>query len=60
MGNELDFNMEKPALIWYVADQIMLAESGEKRAVSFIEFMWDRDPDALAEAYDLIRAEGWL
>ena len=57
---DLDFNLERPALIWYVADRVMLAETGDSRAISFIEFMWDHDPDSLADAYELIRQEGWL
>ena len=60
MASELDFNMEPPALIWYVADQIMLAESGDKRDMGFLEFMWDRDPDALAAAHKLVIDEGWI
>lgn len=52
---ELDFNQDHGVLLDYVADKLILAECGDEAAISFIEFLWDREPDLLAEAQDLVR-----
>lgn len=52
---ELDFEQDRGVLLDYVADKLILAECGDEAAISFIEFLWDREPDLLAEAQDLVR-----
>lgn len=53
---ELDFNADRSAAIEYVADQIMLAESGDARAISYLEFLWDEDYELLRLASDYLQA----
>lgn len=53
---ELDFETDKGWLVEYVADKIQLAEVGDERAIQYIEFMWDYDPEVLEEAQDYLRA----
>lgn len=51
---ELDFEQDRSVLLDYVADKLILAECGDESAISFIEFLWDREPDLLSEAQDLV------
>ena len=52
---ELDFNEDRAALVDYVADKLLLAELGDKQAMSYIEYLWDEDPELLSDAQDLVR-----
>ena len=52
---ELDFNEDRAALVDYVADKLLLAELGDQQAMSYIEYLWDEDPELLADAQDLVR-----
>ena len=51
---ELDFNTDYSELVDYVADKLLLAEMGDVKAMSYIEFLWDYDSDLLADAQDLV------
>lgn len=53
---ELDFNEDRAALVDYVADKLLLAELGDPQAMSYIEYLWDEDPELLADAQDLVRS----
>ena len=59
MGNELDFEVTYHDRIEYISQQLILAEGGDNGALNFIEFMWDRDPDLLAEAAKANEEEVW-
>ena len=53
----LDFNDDdRAAAVEYVADQIILAEGADPRAINYLEFLWDEDPELYAEARDYIQA----
>ena len=52
---ELDFNENREALVDYVADQLLLSEMGDARAISYIEFLWDHDSGLLADAQEVVR-----
>lgn len=52
---ELDFNEDRAALVEYVADKIQLAECGDEQAINYIEFLWDDNPELLADAQDYLR-----
>ena len=52
---ELDFNTDYNTLVDYVADKLLLAELGDEKAMSYIEFLWDYDSELLADAQDLVR-----
>lgn len=52
---DLDFNEDRAALVDYVADKLLLAELGDQQAMSYIEYLWDEDPELLSDAQDLVR-----
>ena len=52
---ELNFNEDRAALVDYVADKLLLAELVDQQAMSYIEYLWDEDPELLADAQDLVR-----
>lgn len=52
---ELDFTQDRAALVEYVADKLILAECGDKQAMSYIEFLWDDNPDLLMDAQDYLQ-----
>jgi hypothetical protein len=49
---ELDFDQDRARLIDYVVDKICLMESGDDQAISFIEYLWDVDPELLEDSYE--------
>ena len=53
---ELDFEQDRSQLVAYVVDKVLLAEMGDKQAISYIEYLWDTDSDLLADAYEAVRA----
>ena len=53
---ELDFEQDRSQLVAYVVDKVLLAEMGDKQAMSYIEYLWDTDSDLLADAYEAVRA----
>lgn len=56
---DLDFSVDRSKSIEYVAEQIQLADSGDARAMSFIEFLWDEDPELLQESYKYNEDQGY-
>ena len=51
---ELNFNEDRAHLIEYVMDKILLAEAGDEQALSYIEFLWDHDPELLEDAKEAL------
>jgi hypothetical protein len=54
---ELDFNQDPAELVDYVVDKIHLAESGDERAINYIEFLWGENPELLEVAYEAFYEE---
>ena len=50
---ELDFESDIDAVA-YVAREMLKAEQNDERAISFIEFVWDRNPDLIEQARELL------
>jgi len=51
----LDFHSDYPSLVEYVADKIQLAECNDEQAIRYLEFLWDENPELLADAQDYLR-----
>ena len=48
---ELDFNESYSDRVAYVADCIL---SGSESAMSYIEYLWDREPDLIRDAEEYL------
>lgn len=51
---ELDFNQDRSLLIEYVIARILEAESGDAKAINYIEYLWGTDPELLETAREAL------